>query len=166
VWLTGLSGAGKSTIANALEKMLFYHGKHVYTLDGDNVRKHLCKDLGFEEVDRIENIRRVGEVAKLMTDAGLIVICSFISPYQSDRDKVRELFSENEFIEVFVDAPLNECIKRDPKGLYKKALNEQIPNFTGITSVYEKPDAPELTIDSMKLQPEEAAEKIYKILSQ
>lgn len=148
IWLTGLSGSGKSTLANALETALHQSGRHTYLLDGDNVRHGLNKDLGMSDEDRQENIRRIGEVAKLMVDAGLIVITAFISPFRVDRDAVRALFEEGEFIEVFVDAPLEECEKRDPKGLYKKARAGQIKEFTGIDSPYEAPLNPELALDT------------------
>jgi bifunctional enzyme CysN/CysC len=148
LWFTGLSGSGKSTIANALEKELFNMGKHTYILDGDNVRHGLSHDLGFTEADRIENIRRVAEVAKLMVDAGLIVLVTFISPFQKDREMARGKFQEGEFVEIFVDTPLEECEKRDPKGLYKKARQGLIKNFTGIDSKYERPVSPEIKIDS------------------
>ena len=146
IWFTGLSGSGKSTIANALEKELYKQGKRTYILDGDNVRHGLNQDLGFTEADRIENIRRVSEVAKLMVDAGLIVLVTFISPFQKDRDLARSKFAEDEFIEVFVDTPIEECEKRDPKGLYAKARRGEIKNFTGIDSIYEIPSNPSLTI--------------------
>lgn len=144
VWLTGLSGAGKSTIASSLEQRLHAEGRHTYVLDGDNVRHGLNRDLGFTEVDRVENIRRVGEVARLMVDAGLIVIVSFISPFASERQMVRGLFEDGEFIEVFVDTPLEECERRDVKGLYAKARSGALKNFTGIDSAYEAPIAPEV----------------------
>ena len=148
VWLTGLSASGKSTLANALEASLLQQGRHTYLLDGDNVRHGLNKDLGMSEADRAENIRRIGEVARLMTDAGLIVITAFISPFRADRDQARALFREHEFIEVFVDTPLAVCEERDPKGMYKKARAGQISGFTGIDSPYEKPLTPELHIDT------------------
>lgn len=144
IWFTGLSGAGKSTLAGALEEALAGLGKHTYLLDGDNVRHGLCGDLGFDEAARRENIRRVGEVAKLMVDAGLIVLTAFISPYREERDLVRNLLGEGEFVEVFVDAPLSLCEERDPKGLYKKARAGEIRNFTGIDSAYEAPLNPEV----------------------
>ena len=139
IWFTGLSGSGKSTIANALEKALHAEGKRTYILDGDNIRQGLNKDLGFTDADRVENIRRVAEVAKLMMDAGLIVMTAFISPFRAEREMARELIGEENFIEVFVDTPLAVCEQRDPKGLYKKARNGQLPNMTGINSPYEPP---------------------------
>lgn len=160
LWFTGLSGAGKSTIANLVEKKLAEAGFHTYSLDGDNVRHGLNKDLGFTDADRVENIRRIGEVARLFVDAGLIVTCSFISPFRSERQMVRELVDEDEFIEVFVDAPLEVCIARDPKGLYKKAKAGEIKNFTGFDSPYEAPEKPELHIHTADLSPEEAADQV------
>lgn len=144
IWFTGLSGAGKSTLAGALEQALAAAGKHTYLLDGDNVRHGLCGDLGFDDAARQENIRRVGEVAKLMVDAGLIVLTAFISPFRAERQLVRNLVGEGEFVEVFVDAPLAVCEERDPKGLYKKARAGEIRNFTGIDSAYEAPEYPEI----------------------
>ncbi|QXB56620.1 adenylyl-sulfate kinase [Aeromonas sp. FDAARGOS 1415] len=144
IWFTGLSGAGKSTLAGALEQALAAAGKHTYLLDGDNVRHGLCGDLGFDDAARQENIRRVGEVAKLMVDAGLIVLTAFISPFRAERELVRNLVGEGEFVEVFVDAPLAVCEERDPKGLYKKARAGEITNFTGIDSAYEAPEQPEI----------------------
>ncbi|MEI4978947.1 adenylyl-sulfate kinase [Aeromonas caviae] len=144
IWFTGLSGAGKSTLAGALEQALAAWGKHTYLLDGDNVRHGLCGDLGFDDAARQENIRRVGEVAKLMVDAGLIVLTAFISPFRAERQLVRNLVGEGEFVEVFVDAPLAVCEERDPKGLYKKARAGEIRNFTGIDSAYEAPENPEI----------------------
>ncbi|MGA7722517.1 MAG: adenylyl-sulfate kinase [Ignavibacteriaceae bacterium] len=146
VWLTGLSGSGKSTLANELEYMLHQRGIRTYLLDGDNVRYGLNKDLGFEDKDRKENIRRVGEAAKLFVDAGMVVITSFISPFKVDREIIRKKFPENKFIEVFVDCDLYTCEKRDPKNLYKQARAEKISAFTGISSPYEEPDSPELHI--------------------
>jgi bifunctional enzyme CysN/CysC len=160
IWLTGLSGSGKSTIADALEKRLVALGKHTMLLDGDNMRHGLNRDLGFTDLDRVENIRRVGEVAKLMTDAGLIIIASFISPFKAERALVRSLLSEREYFEIFVDVPLEECIKRDPKGLYAKAVRGDIPNFTGINSPYEVPENPDLTIDGLTMSVEEAVDAI------
>jgi adenylylsulfate kinase len=148
IWLTGLSGSGKSTLANALEVALTEQGQHTYLLDGDNVRHGLNKNLGMSDEDRTENIRRVSEVAKLMVDAGLIVVTAFISPFRADRDAARELFEDGEFVEVFVDAPLEECEKRDPKGLYQKARQGIIKEFTGIDSPYEAPAKPELVVNT------------------
>jgi bifunctional enzyme CysN/CysC len=156
IWLTGLSGAGKSTIANLLEKRLHGLGRHTYLLDGDNVRHGLNKDLGFTEADRVENIRRVAEVARLMVDAGLIVIVSFISPFRAERQMARGLVDQAEFLEVFVDAPLSVAEARDPKGLYKKARRGDLKNFTGVDSPYEDPERPEVRIDTTQLSPEEA----------
>jgi bifunctional enzyme CysN/CysC len=160
VWLTGLSGAGKSTIANLVEKRLHALGRHTYLLDGDNVRHGLNKDLGFTEEDRVENIRRVAEVAKLMVDAGLIVLTAFISPFRAERQLARDLLEPGEFIEVFVDTPLAVAEARDVKGLYKKARSGQLKNFTGVDSPYEAPESPELRIDTTAIDPVEAAERI------
>ena len=164
LWFTGLSGAGKSTIANLVEKKLAADGRHTYLLDGDNVRHGLNKDLGFTEADRIENIRRVGEVAKLMADAGLIVLTAFISPFRAERDMVRHMMKEGEFLEIFVDTPLAEAEKRDVKGLYAKARAGDLPNFTGIDSPYEAPEQPELWIDTTAMSAEEAAETVVTLL--
>ncbi len=164
LWFTGLSGSGKSTIANMVEKRLHALGHHTFLLDGDNVRHGLNKDLGFTEADRIENIRRVGEVARLMTDAGLIVLTAFISPFAAERAMVRSLLPKGEFIEVFVDTPLEEAERRDVKGLYKKARAGKLRNFTGIDSPYEAPASPELRIDTTRESPEEAAERIVEYL--
>ncbi|HMN53703.1 MAG TPA: sulfate adenylyltransferase subunit CysN [Sphingopyxis sp.] len=160
LWFTGLSGSGKSTIANLVEKKLHRMNRHSFLLDGDNVRHGLNRDLGFTEADRIENIRRVGEVAKLMTDAGLIVITAFISPFKAERDMVRAMLPEGEFLEIFIDTPLAEAERRDVKGLYKKARSGQLKNFTGIDSPYEAPAAPEIRIDTTAMSPEEAADLI------
>jgi bifunctional enzyme CysN/CysC len=160
VWLTGLSGSGKSTIANLVEKKLFELGRHSFLLDGDNVRHGLNHDLGFTDADRIENIRRVGEVARLMADAGLIVITAFISPFRAERAMVRRMLPEGEFLEVFVDTPLEEAERRDPKGLYAKARAGALRNFTGIDSPYEPPEMPDLVIDTMAVSAEAAAERI------
>jgi len=164
LWFTGLSGSGKSTIANLVEKKLHRMNRHTFLLDGDNVRHGLNKDLGFTDADRIENIRRVGEVAKLMTDAGLIVITAFISPFQAERDMVRAMLPEGEFLEIFIDTPLKVAEGRDVKGLYKKARAGQLKNFTGIDSPYEAPREPEIRIDTTKLSPEEAATLIVDTL--
>ncbi|RIJ23781.1 sulfate adenylyltransferase subunit CysN [Henriciella barbarensis] len=166
LWFTGLSGAGKSTVANLVEKRLAAMGKHTYTLDGDNVRHGLNNDLGFTDADRVENIRRVGEVAKLMLDAGLIVLVSFISPFRAERRIVRQMVEDGEFWEVFVDVPLDVAESRDVKGLYKKARAGEIKNFTGIDSPYEAPTDPEMHIDADKMAPEEAAELIISRLEQ
>jgi adenylylsulfate kinase len=146
VWFTGLSGSGKSVIACAVEKILAASGNHTYMLDGDNVRHTVCKDLDFSQSGREENIRRVGEISSLMVDAGLVVLCAFISPYSAGRNSVRGMFSDKEFIEVFVDTPLEVCEERDTKGLYRKARAGIIPNLTGIGSEYEPPNKPEITI--------------------
>ncbi len=164
LWFTGLSGAGKSTIANLVEKKLAASGRHTFLLDGDNVRHGLNKDLGFTEADRIENIRRVGEVAKLMTDAGLIVLTAFISPFRAERDMVRSMMAEGEFIEIFVDTPLAEAESRDVKGLYAKARAGDLPNFTGIDSPYEPPEQPELWLDTTAMSAEDAADKVVEEL--
>jgi bifunctional enzyme CysN/CysC len=165
IWFTGLSGSGKSSIANILEKKLQSLGRHTITLDGDNIRHGINRDLGFTDADRVENIRRVGEVAKLMLNSGLICITSFISPFESERKMVRSLVSENEFIEVFVDTPLSVCEQRDVKGLYAKARSGEIPNFTGISSPFEKPINPEIRIDTLNISAEEAADQIIEFLS-
>lgn len=157
LWLTGLSGAGKSTIANLVEQKLHAMGRHTYLLDGDNVRHGLCKDLGFTAADRSENIRRAGEVAKLMVDAGLIAIVAFISPFRAERDAARRLFEAGEFVEIFVDTPLAVAEARDPKGLYRKARRGELKNLTGIDSPYDTPENPELRIDTTRLSPDEAA---------
>jgi bifunctional enzyme CysN/CysC len=164
LWFTGLSGAGKSTVANLVEKKLASQGRHTYTLDGDNVRHGLNRDLGFTDADRVENIRRVGETAKLFVDAGLIVLVSFISPFRSERQMARDLVEEGEFIEIFVDTPLEVCESRDPKGLYAKAREGAIKNFTGIDSPYEAPEAPEVRLDTGVLSAEEAAEHVVQRL--
>lgn len=164
IWLTGLSASGKSTIANLVEQKLLGLGKHAYLLDGDNVRHGLNKDLGFTDADRVENIRRIAETSKLMLDAGLIVIASFISPFQAERQMARSLFAEGEFVEVHVDASLAVCEERDPKGLYKKARAGVIKNFTGFDSPYEAPENPEIRIDTEQLSAEEAAVEIVGYL--
>ena len=164
LWFTGLSGSGKSTIANEVEKILNLLNRHTFLLDGDNVRHGLNKDLGFTETDRIENIRRVGEVAKLMTDAGLIVLTAFISPFRAERDMVRALMPEGEFVEIFVDTPLEVAEARDVKGLYKKARAGQLKNFTGIDSPYEPPENPDICVNTVEMSPAEAAEHIVRQL--
>jgi bifunctional enzyme CysN/CysC len=160
LWFTGLSGAGKSTIANLVEKKLVRMNRHTFLLDGDNVRHGLNKDLGFTDADRVENIRRVGEVARLMTDAGLIVVTAFISPFRAEREMVRQMMQPGEFIEVHIDTPLAEAERRDVKGLYAKARAGQLANFTGIDSPYEPPEDPEIRIDTTAMTPEEAADLI------
>jgi bifunctional enzyme CysN/CysC len=157
LWFTGLSGSGKSTIAKLVEQALHREGRHTYLLDGDNLRHGLNRDLGFTDADRVENIRRVGEVAKLFVDAGLIVLCSFISPFRAERRMVREMLGPDEFVEVFVDTPIEECMRRDPKGLYEKARRGAIQNFTGVSSPYEPPEHPELTLHTLDATPAEAA---------
>jgi bifunctional enzyme CysN/CysC len=166
LWFTGLSGSGKSTIANLVEKLLHAKGKHTFLLDGDNVRHGLNRDLGFTAEDRVENIRRIAEVAKLMTDAGLIVLVSFISPFRSERQMARELMPDGEFIEVFVDTPIEECVRRDPKGLYKKAMAGQIPNFTGISSPYEAPENPDMRLHTIGHDPLDLAHRVEDYLNQ
>ena len=166
IWFTGLSGAGKSTLANALEKRLSVRGRYTMLLDGDNIRMGINKNLGFEEKDRIENIRRVAEVAKLMNDAGLIVLTAFISPYRSDRENAREIIGSDSFIEVYVSTSIDECERRDVKGLYKKARNGQIPNFTGISSPYEPPERPEIVIDTEKCDVDQAADYLFDELGE
>jgi bifunctional enzyme CysN/CysC len=166
IWMTGLSGSGKSTIANLLEGRLHDLNRHTYILDGDNVRHGLNRDLGFTDADRVENIRRVGETARLMVDAGLITIVSFISPFRSERRMVRDLLDDNEFIEVFVDTPLEICEQRDPKGLYKRARTGEITNFTGITSEYQEPEAAEVHIRTTRVNPEQAVEMLIEYLEQ
>jgi bifunctional enzyme CysN/CysC len=164
LWFTGLSGSGKSTIANLVEKSLAAEGKHTYLLDGDNIRHGLNKDLGFTDADRVENIRRVGEAARLFVDAGLIVLTAFISPFRSERRMARELLDEGEFLEVFVDTPLDVCMQRDPKGLYEKAKAGKIKNFTGLDSPYEAPEKAEITIRTVEATPEAQAQAIVRYL--
>lgn len=166
IWLTGLSGAGKSTIASALELALVERGRHTYLLDGDNVRMGLCRDLGFSDADRVENIRRIAELGRLFVDAGLIVITAFISPFRADRALARQIIGEHVFIEVFVDTPLSECERRDPKGLYGKARAGLIKNFTGIDSAYEAPVAPDVRINTLESSLDQAVEQILAYLDQ
>lgn len=162
IWFTGLSGSGKSTIANLVERRLHALGKHTFLLDGDNVRHGLNRDLGFTDADRVENIRRVGEVARLMTDAGLIVLAAFISPFRAERRMVRERMAVGEFVEVFVDTPLEEAERRDVKGLYRKARSGELTNFTGIDSPYEQPEHAEIRIDTTRVSAQDAAEQIVE----
>ena len=166
LWFTGLSGSGKSTVANAVESRLVELNKHTYLLDGDNIRMGLNKGLGFSDEDRVENIRRIGEVSKLFVDAGTIVLTAFISPFQKERDAVRSLVEDSEFIEVFIDTPLEVCEARDPKGLYKKARNGEIPNFTGISSPYEAPTKAEIHIHNDNISIEEVTTQIIDYLEE
>ncbi|MHA7139054.1 adenylyl-sulfate kinase [Rossellomorea arthrocnemi] len=166
LWFTGLSASGKSSVANALSHSLFQQGKQVYVLDGDNVRHGLNHDLGFREEDRKENIRRIGEVSRLFIDSGQIVLTAFISPYREDRALVRNLVEPDEFIEVYVHCSLEECEKRDPKGLYKKARKEEITHFTGISAPYEEPEKPEVVLDTEKHSIEECVEYLLTVLNQ
>lgn len=164
VWFTGLSGAGKSTIANAVDLALLARGMHSYLLDGDSVRQGLSRDLGFSDSDRAENIRRIGEVAKLMVDAGLIVLVAFISPFRADRRMVRALFEKGEFIEAYMNAPIEVCEKRDPKGLYAKARKGLVPHFTGISAPYEAPEHPELVLDTSRASVADCVEQVLSAL--
>jgi bifunctional enzyme CysN/CysC len=166
LWFTGLSGAGKSTIADALERRLHAKRKLTILLDGDNIRLGLNRDLGFAEGDRVENLRRVAEVARLMVDAGLIVLCSFISPFAADRAMVRERLAGSPFLEIFVDAPLDVCERRDPKGLYAKARRGEIRNFTGVDSDYERPAAPELRLDTSRYDVDDLADRVVTLLAE
>lgn len=166
LWFTGLSASGKSSVANAFAHKLFEDGKQAFVLDGDNVRHGLNSDLGFDEVSRKENIRRIGEVAKLFVEGGQIVLTAFISPYREDRQVVKSLVAEGEFIEVFVQCSVEACEKRDPKGLYKKARNNEIPNFTGISAPYEEPVNPEIILNTEKYTIEECAEQLQHFLSE
>ena len=161
IWFTGLSGSGKSTISNTLENMLFKNGFSTYSLDGDNIRFGLCKGLGFSIDERTENIRRIAEVANLMLDAGLIVLASFISPLKSQRDLVRKIVGEENFVEIYVSTPILECEERDVKGLYKKAKKGEIKNFTGVSSVYETPKNPDITIDTTNISINQSVQFIY-----
>ena len=166
IWFTGLSGSGKSTIANALEKRLFAEGRYTMLLDGDNIRMGLNKNLGFDPADRVENIRRIAEAAKLMNDAGLIVLTSFISPFERDRENARDIIGRESFVEVYVSTSIEECERRDVKGLYKKARSGKIPNFTGITSPFEAPASPDVVIDTEVLSVEQAVDEILKCIRQ
>ena len=166
IWFTGLSGSGKSTVSVALEKALFEEGQHSYRLDGDNVRHGLNKNLGFSPEDRKENIRRIGEVSKLLVDAGTIAITAFISPYREDRDEVREILEDGEFIEVYTECSVEECEKRDPKGLYEKARSGEIKEFTGISAPYEAPKHPEITINTERQSIDESVEQILNYLKE
>lgn len=166
LWLTGLPAAGKSTIANSLERRIAELGKHTYTLDGDDIRQGLNRDLGFSQCDRIENIRRVAEVARLFVDAGLVVITSFISPYRREREFARSLFAPGQFFEIFVDTPLEECERRDPKGLYVKARRGELINFTGIDSPYEPPHSPEIRLETAVFSVEDCVSQIISAIDQ
>jgi len=166
IWFTGLSASGKSTIAGALEQILTLQGYHTYLLDGDNVRHGLCKDLGFSDADRTENIRRIGEVARLMADAGLIVLTAFISPFRADRKIARDILPEGQFVEVFVDTPIDVCRSRDPKGLYARADRGEIKQFTGVDSPYEPPEFPEVHIHSARLSVAESVNALLAHLHQ
>ncbi len=164
LWLTGLSGSGKSTISRALEEALSGRGVHTYVLDGDNIRHHLNRDLGFTPADRTENIRRIGEVARLMTDAGLVVITAFISPYRADRERARSIQKPGDFLEVHLDVDVATCESRDPKGLYARARSGEIQNFTGISAPYEAPEAPEIRLSTGEMTPEVCAEQVIAYL--
>jgi adenylylsulfate kinase len=166
IWFTGLSGSGKSTLANLLEAKLHSHGIHTFLLDGDNIRLGLNKDLGFTENDRSENLRRIGEVGKLMVDAGLVTIAAFVSPFEQDRKMVQEILGKENYLEIYVSTPLEECIRRDVKGLYKRALNGEIPHFTGVSSPYEAPSNSYLTIDTTDQSFETCLENIYQLIQQ
>ncbi|OUD16187.1 adenylyl-sulfate kinase [Thioflexithrix psekupsensis] len=164
LWFTGLSGAGKSTIAHAVEEELYQKGFHTFVLDGDNVRHGLCGDLGFSDADRVENIRRIGEVSKLFVEAGVLVLTAFISPFRADRDKVRALLNTGDFIEIYCQCPLTVCEERDVKGLYKRARAGEIKAFTGISSPYEEPESPELVIDTSLLSLEQSVQTVLDFL--
>ena len=166
LWFTGLSGSGKSTIGHRVERMLIERGAFAYVLDGDNIRHGLNSDLGFAPEDRVENIRRIGEVARLFADAGALVVSAFISPYRKDRDRIRGLMGEGEFVEVFVDTPLEVCEARDPKGLYKKARAGEISNFTGLDAPYEAPESPEVHLRTADISIDEAATQVIRYLEQ
>ncbi len=164
LWFTGLSGSGKSTIANAVESKLLEYQKHTYLLDGDNIRMGLNRGLTFSDKDRVENIRRIGEISKLFIDSGLIVLTAFISPFQEDRDSVRNLVEDGEFIEIYIDTPLEVCERRDTKGLYKKARSGEIANFTGISSPYEVPNKAEIHLKANKINIDESVDKVINYL--
>ena len=164
VWFTGLSASGKSTIAHHLEKLLYEKGCSTYVFDGDNVRHGLCSDIGFDEKDRAENIRRIGEMSKLFVDAWIIAITAFISPYRKDREKIKSLFSQEQFFEIFVDCPIDVCVQRDPKGNYKKAFQGIIKNYTGVSAPYEIPLNPALKIISDKMEAIAAADRVVRLL--
>ncbi len=164
LWFTGLSGSGKSTITNAVEQVLHRQGVRTYILDGDNIRHGLNRDLGFTETDRIENIRRIAEVAKLMVDAGVVVLTAFISPFRAERDMARALFDEGEFLEIFLDVPLEAAEARDPKGLYRKARRGELPNFTGIDSPYESPETADLTLNTAELSVDDCVSRVLELL--
>ena len=166
LWFTGLSGSGKSTLAHAVEDNLHKQGVRTYVLDGDNIRQGLCKDLGFSDADRTENIRRIGEVAKLMMDAGIVVLTAFISPFRADRNIVREIVEDSDFIEIYTEASLEICEERDPKGLYKKARAGDIPEFTGISSPYEEPENAELKLNTGELDIFQCVEKVIAYLNE
>ncbi|AWB66740.1 adenylyl-sulfate kinase [Saccharobesus litoralis] len=166
LWFTGLSGSGKSTVANAVEQKLFDAGCHSYLLDGDNIRHGINKGLTFSDEDRVENIRRIGEISKLFVDSGLIVLTAFISPFQADRQLVRELVGDAEFLEVFIDTPIEVCEQRDPKGLYQKARKGEIKHFTGIDSPYEAPENPEIVVKTAELNIEQCAEHVVSYLKE
>ncbi len=164
IWFTGLSGSGKSTIANELEKKLFSLGIHTYTLDGDNIRKGINKDLSFSQEDRKENIRRISEISKLFIDSGIVVLSAFVSPYIKDRNDIKSIVESSNFVEVFINTSIEECERRDVKGLYKKARLGEISNFTGISAPYEKPIEPDIEIDTEKLTVNQSVEKIYRYI--
>jgi len=166
LWFTGLSGAGKSTLAHAVEERLHQRGCRTFVLDGDNVRHGLCGDLGFSEQDRVENIRRVGELAKLMIEAGVITLTAFISPFRADRERVRSLYPHGDFLEIFCSTPIEVCEERDVKGLYKRARAGEITNFTGISAPYEEPTAPELVVETGALSLEESVDQVMKMLAE
>jgi len=164
LWFTGLSGSGKSTLAHTLESRLIENGNHAYVLDGDNIRHGINSDLGFSPEDRMENIRRIGEISRLFVDAGLIILSAFISPYKRDRQQVRSLFPQGRFIEVYLECSVSDCENRDTKGLYKKARNGEVPEFTGISAPYEAPENPEITVDTRQMSVDESVQVIYQYL--